>query len=308
MPCNPRDSAVQGQEVALQIQYLDTCNEPIEADATPEVEITDLDGNVIVASTSEDVSHLGDGLYQYTFRVPAAGDAGMWVDDWTALIDSATLNTSFSFTVVTPTLGLTTNTGPGRILLGDDVSLDFTDEELAGVNLLMKFLKSRLRSNGRKPVRDEFGAFVTDGYGELVTEECNVFDNDILAAFLCQALSEFNSVPFFTAYTFADQVIQTLFVHIVVEGAYVFALASQAIVEKGRDFTISDGGVNYQPPQLGDYLQTHYGNWLSSYRERLQFIKNSIRPGPRSYGTHTNLTSAAPAFTRLRHLRARRIV
>jgi hypothetical protein len=308
MPCNTRDFAVQGQEVALQIQYLDTCNDPVQADAVPEIEITDLDGNVIITSTSDGVSHLGDGLYQYIFRVPPTGDAGIWMDEWTASIDQAVLDTAFTFTVTTPTIALIPTTGPGKVLLGDDVDLDFTDEELAGVNLLMKFLKSRLRSNGVKPVRDEFGAFVTDGYGEMITEECNVFDDEILACFLCQGLSEFNSVPFFTAYNFSDQIVQTLFAHIIVEGAYVFALASQAIVEKGRDFVISDGGVNYQPPQLGDFLQSHYGTWLTSYRERLKFIKNSIRPGPRSYGTHTNLTSGAPAFTRLRHLRARRIV
>jgi hypothetical protein len=308
MPCNTRDSAVQGQEVSLQIQYLDTCGKPIVADDIPEIEITDLDGNIIVVSTSTNVSNLGDGLYEYIFRVPNGGDAGLWVDEWSAVIDSATLNTSFTFTVTTPALGLKATTGPGKILLGDDVNINFSDEELAGVNLLMKFLKSRLRSNGVKPVRDEFGAFVYDGYGELVTEQCNVFEDEILAGFLCQALSEFNSVPFFTAYAFSDQIIQTLFAHIIVEGAYVFALASQAIVEKGRDFTISDGGVSYQPPQLGDFLQSHYGTWLTSYRERLQFIKNSIRPGPRSYGTHTNLTGAAPAYTRLRHLRARRII
>ena len=56
MPCNPRDAAVQGQEVALQIQYLDTCNDPIVADVTPSVEISDLDGNVLITSTSTDVT------------------------------------------------------------------------------------------------------------------------------------------------------------------------------------------------------------------------------------------------------------
>lgn len=308
MPCNPRDLAVQGQEVALQIQYLDTCDQPIAADELPTIAISDLDGNLIVEPTTDGVSHLGDGLYQYTFRVPADGDAGLWTDEWNALIDSAALESSFTFTVVTAALGLTSNTGPGKIKLADDVSMDFSDLELAGINLLLKLLKSRLRSNGVKPVRDQFGAFVYDGYGELVTEVCNVFEDEILVAFLCQALSEFNSVPFFTAYSFADSIIQTLFAHIIVEGAYVIALASQSIVEKGRDFTISDGGINYQPPQLGDFLQSHYGTWLTSYRERLQFIKNSLRPGPRSYGTHTNLTSSAPAYTRLRHLRSRRII
>jgi len=68
MPCNPRDAAVQGQEVALQIQYFDTCNDPVVADEIPSIEITDLDGNVLVVSTATDVSHLGEGLYQYIFR------------------------------------------------------------------------------------------------------------------------------------------------------------------------------------------------------------------------------------------------
>lgn len=308
MSCNPRDLAVQGQEVVLQIQYYDNCGRKVAADETPTIQITDLDGNIVLEATDEDVEYLGDGLYQYLYRVPTDGDAGSWSDQWTAVIDQATLETNFNFTVVSPSLGLTATTGLGKISLADDVVFDWTDDEIYGINILLKFLKARLRSTGMKPVRDEFGAFVTDGYGEILTEECDVFSDEILIAFLCQALSEFNSTPFFTAYTFADPVIQTLFYQIIVEGAYVFALASQSILEKGRDFTITDGGINYQPPQLGDFLQTHYGTWLTSYRERLKFIKNSIRPGPRSFGTYSNLSSGAPAFTRLRHLRSRRIV
>ena len=307
MPCNPRDSAVQGQEVALQIQFFDTCGDKVAADETPTVQIMDLDGNIIVSATSEDVDYLGDGLYQYLYRVPASGDAGMWVDEWSATIDEAKLVTSFTFTVITPASGLSADTGPGKISIADDVIFDFTEEEIKGVNILLKFLKARLRSAGLKPVRNIDGAFVTDGYGETITEECDVFDNEVLVCFLCQGLSEFNAVPFFTAYTFGDQIVQTLFSQMIVEGAYVFALASQSMLEKGRDFTITDGGVNYQPPQLGDFLQSHYGTWLSSYRERLKFVKNSIRPGPRSFGTHTNLTGASPAYTRLRHLRSRRL-
>ena len=94
----------------------------------------------------------------------------------------------------------------------------------------------------------------------------------------------------------------------VFDGATIMALSSQALVEKGRDFTISDGGISYQPPQLGDFLSSHYSQWLTAYRERLKFIKNSIRPGPRGFGTYTNVASGAPAFVRLRHLRQRRIV
>lgn len=305
---NTRDAAVLGQEVTLQIQYFDPTGREIDADETPEIQITDSLGNIVLASSSTDVQRMDVGLYQYTYRVPAGSDAGAWMDEWSAIIDEAPLDISFVFTVVDPDAGMTADTGPGVISLGDDVDFDFTDEELFGINILLKFLKARLRSSGRRPVRDSFGKFVRDAYGELVTEECNVFDDEILVCFLCQAISEFNGVPFFTAYTFADQIIQSTFSSFIVEGAYIFALASQALVEKGRDFTITDGGMNYQPPQLGDFIQSHYGTWLTSYRERLKFVKNSIRPGPVGYGTHTNFASGAPAFTRLRHLRARRVL
>jgi hypothetical protein len=196
----------------------------------------------------------------------------------------------------------------GQVRIGDDVDFDFSDTEIEGINIMLKILKARLRSDGKSPVRDEFGAFVYDAYGERVLEDCDVFSNDILVAFLCSALSEFNGVPFFTAYSFADQIMQTTFLHHVVEGAMIMAMASQALVEKGRDFTISDGGLSYQPPTLGDFLNSQFSTWLTSYRERLKFVKNSIRPGPSSFGTYTNVSSGAPAFQRLKHLRARRIV
>lgn len=305
---NTRDAAVLGQEVLLQIQLFDANGDEVDADDTPEVRIRDFDGTVIEDFSSEDVSKIDTGLYQFSFTVPSGGDIGAWMDDWSATIDNAPFSATFVFNVVSPSSALSATTGPGKVQLADDVTFDFSEAEIKGINILLKYLKARLRSDGQKPVRDEFGAFVTDGYGNLVTEECNVFDDDILVCLLCQALSEFNMVPFFTAYNFSDQIIQTLFSSAIVEGAYVFALASQALVEKGRDFTITDGGVSYQPPQLGDFIQAHYGTWLTSYRERLKFIKNSIRPGPAGFGTYTNLASGAPAFTRLRHLRARRVI
>lgn len=308
MSCNPRDAAIQGQEVALQIQYYDNCGRKVVADDIPFIQITDLDGNVVLESTDEDVENLGNGLYQYKYRVPTGRDAGEWSDEWTAIIDEAEFVTSFTFSVITADSGLSADTGLGKIELGDSIVSNFSDQEIYGINVMLAYLKTRLRSTGRKPLRDQFGAFVLDGYGEIITEDCDVFTDGVLISLLCQSLSEFNSTPFFTAYTFADQVIQTLFAQVIVEGAYVYALASQSIIEKGRDFTITDGGVSYVPPQLGDFLQTHYGTWLTSYRERVKFIKNSIRPGPRSFGTYSNMTSGAPAFTRLRHLRGRRII
>jgi hypothetical protein len=300
---NNRNKAIRGEEVVLSIQYFGTDGLEIDPDSTPEIKITDVDGNIVIASTSDDVEREDVGLYTYTYDIGSNVDKGLWTDTWTGSVGDVQVINEFKFLVVDEA-----SATAGTITLGDDVDFDFSDEELEGVNTLLKYLKCRVRSEGQKPIRDEFGAFVTDGYGELVMEDCPVFTDEILVCFLCQALSEFNMVPFFTSFLFSDSVIKTLFSSAVVEGAYVIALASQSLVEKGRDFTISDGGISYQPPQLGDFLQSHYGTWLTAYRERLKFIKNSIRPGPRGFGTYTNIASGAPAFTRLRHLRQRRIV
>ena len=300
---NNRNKAIRGEEVELSIQYFGPDGLELDADSTPEIEIKDTDDNVVLASTSDDVEREGVGLYVYTFEVDSDADKGLWTDTWSASVDGVNLSSEFKFLVVDEA-----SSTAGTVTLGDDVDFDFSDEEIEGVNVLLKYLKARLRSEGQKPTRDEFGAFITDGYGELVMEDCPVFTDEILVCFLCQALSEFNMIPFFTAYLFSDTVIKTLFSSALVEGAYIVALASQALIEKGRDFQITDGGISYQPPQLGDFLQSHYQNWMTSYRERLKFMKGSIRPGPSGFGTYTNLSSGAPAFVRLRHLRARRII
>jgi len=300
-----RSRAIRGSTIELKIQYFDGAGNAANTDAIPEVRITDSNGDVIVPSSNVEVQKLDVGLYAYYYDVQTGDAEGLWEDNWHAEINGVGISNAFSFLVLDEgDLSAVT----GNVRLGDDVDFDFSQEELSGINTLLKYLKARLRSDGRKPKRDEFGAFISDGYGSILYEECNVFSDEILACFLCSSLSEFNMIPFFTSYTFADPVIQTLFSAAIVEGAYVFALASQSLLEKGRDFTISDGGVSYQPPALGDFLSSHYGTWLSSHRERLKFIKNNIRPGPIGYGTFTNLASGAPAFTRLRHLRSRRII
>lgn len=304
---NERSLAIQGQKVSLQIQFFDADGDKVDADKTPYIAIRDTEGDTILESTKKNVSRLDVGLYEYLFRVPEDAEQGTWMDDWTAIFDKTEFTSTQFFSVISPVEGLTATEGPAKIKLGDDVVFDFTQEELKGINVLLKLLKLRLRSHGISPVRDEFGKILTDGYGEIITKECNVFDDDVLVGMLISALSEFNSTPFFTTYRFSDELVYIMFSQPIVEIAYIFAVAGQALIEKGRDFTISDGGINYQAPQLGDFIQSHFSTWLTASRERIKFIKNSIRPGPVSFGTYSNLSSGAPAFTRLRHLRARRI-
>jgi hypothetical protein len=300
---NIRSKAIRGETVTLSIQYYGIDGLPVDPDFTPEILIKNLDGTAVVGPTSTGLVRASVGLYEYSYLVPKLADKGNWSDSWAATISGISVQNVFQFLVVDEA-----SATAGSVRLGDDVIFDFTEAEIVGINILLKFLKARLKNNGVKPKRDEYGAIIYDGYGEIVTEECNVFSDEILICFLCQALSEFNMVPFFTGFLFSDEVIYKLFAAAIVEGAYIFAIASQSLIEKGRDFTISDGGVSYQPPALGDFLNSHYGTWLSSYRERLKFIKNSIRPGPLNFGTYSNLSSGSPAFQRLRHLKARRII
>lgn len=300
---NNRNSAEKGETVRLNVQYYGIDGAVSDADTTPSIEIRSVDGSVIIAQTTEGVVRSEEGLYYYDYYVSSDADTGMWQDTWNAQIQGVSIEDSFNFLVISPA-----SVEIGSVRIGDEVSFDFSEEELNGINILLKYLKARLRSDGKKPKRDQYGAFVRDENGEIVYVECNVFSDELLVCFLCQALSEFNMIPFFTTFSFADRIIYTTFSQIIVEAAMVFALASQALVEKGRDFTISDGGVSYQPPALGDFLSSQYNNFLSNYRERVKFIKNSIRPGPRGFGTYTNLTSGSPAFARLRHLRQRRII
>ena len=49
----------------------------------------------------------------------------------------------------------------GAVSLGDSVDFDFSEAELVGLNILLKHLKARLRSDGKKPSRDEYGAFIS---------------------------------------------------------------------------------------------------------------------------------------------------
>mgnify|MGYP001361237715 CR=1 FL=1 len=300
---NNRNSAEKGETVRLNVQYFGIDGAVSDADETPSIEIKSVDGSVIISKTTEGVIRSDEGFYYYDYYVNSDADTGMWQDTWSAQIQGVSIEDSFNFLVISPA-----SVEIGSVRIGDEVSFDFSEEELNGINILLKYLKARLRSDGKKPKRDQFGAFVRDENGEIIYIECNVFSDELLVCFLCQALSEFNMIPFFTTFSFADRIIYTTFSQIVVEAAMVFALASQALVEKGRDFTISDGGVSYQPPALGDFLASQYNNFLSNYRERVKFIKNSIRPGPKGFGTYTNLTSGSPAFARLRHLRQRRII
>jgi len=125
--------------------------------------------------------------------------------------------------------------------------------------------------------------------------------------FLINGLNEFNQWPHFTSFNFCDAQITGLFSDIVIQGAYLLAVAAQSLIERGREFSINDNGVTYQPPIISEILTTQYNTQLAYYKEKLKAIKTSLKPAPKGLGTF-RVTAISPNFLRLRHLRERQIL
>ena len=75
--------------------------------------------------------------------------------------------------------------------------------------------------------------------------DCDIFSVDMLVTFLATALWDFNQVPFFTFFKFDDNNFVEQFGEILIEGATLSALASKSLIERGREFQVTDNGLNF---------------------------------------------------------------
>lgn len=281
----------------LTVQFRDNFGNPINTDTFPKITINQPSGSVALGPTSAGVSQLDIGKYLYQFTAPFAGPFGVWNDVWTSTINGFMVQNSGSF-IISHT-DLPAINSDGYVHLGDDPGFNFSQTAIKNINKLLKGLKARLNNDGKAKSQDAFG--------NVIYVDCSVFSDDMLITFLGTALSDFNQVPYFTFFTFEDTPIIDQFYDIIVEGATISALASQALIERGREFQITDNGVNFTPPTVSELLNTQYTTMLTNYYDKLRYIKNSMRPAPKGLGTLRPLATS-PQFLRLRHLRARQIV
>lgn len=77
-------------------------------------------------------------------------------------------------------------------------------------------------------------------------------DSDIVNA-LTLSISAFNCIPPFTNITFDDAVVRQIADILVAYAAYIL-LSRQSLFERGHEFSISDSGVQFTPPSLGDFI------------------------------------------------------
>lgn len=289
---------IQGRTIDLYIQLYDQAGNPANADETPQVKILDTNGTEKQAYSKVGVS-LCDvtGLYKLSYTIPEDVLDGYWTDSWKAVVGGENVTAEFSFLVMSS--GAIVESDAEIHYPGDEFTFEFTPEEVYGVNKLLKVLNARLKNTGTKQV--------PDGAGGYVETQCNVFSNDELIAFLVNSLSSFNQTPHFTDFKFSDAVIYNRFLDVIMQGATLLALAAQALIEKGREFNITDNGITYQPPQISEILNGQFGTELANYTDKLKYIKSSIKPSPRGLGT-LRIEGVSPAYRRLRHLRARRLL
>lgn len=285
-------------QVNLTVQFKDNLGTPVDTDSFPQISIIQPSGLVALAPTSTGVARVAAGKYSFIYTVPINGPYGVFNDVWIGYVNGFRVETTFSF-VVTHTQIPAINTD-GYVHLGDDPGFNYSQAAIKNINKLLKSLKARLNSAGK--------AKATDVYGNVTYVDCDIFSVDMLVTFLATALWDFNQVPFFTFFQFDEDNFVEQFGEILVEGATLYALASKALIERGREFQITDNGLNFNPPTVSELMNTQYSTLLTHYWEKLKYIKNSLRPSPKGLGVFSMNSAINPAFARLRHLRARRLI
>ncbi len=132
---------------------------------------------------------------------------------------------------------------------------------------------------------------------------CEIFGDSQLLSYLDLSLQSVNSHPTWTFYTL-DSLPRDWY-NVVVLGGYVYALNAQGLVERARNFNISDQGVNYTPPDLPGHFQSLAQAMEAKFAAEKERIKANVRPVPVGLGS-TRVLTPNPAILRMRHLRAHR--
>lgn len=133
---------------------------------------------------------------------------------------------------------------------------------------LIELLKNRLHSKGK--------AKSTDTNGNIIYVDVDIYDQATLESFVDLAVSEFNQTPYFTDFTLENSRFVDCFAEVLVEGATLYALSSKALIERGREFALTDSGISMQPPAVAEMLNTQFSTLLSHHWDKLKIIKLSI--------------------------------
>lgn len=295
---NRSEVVFQTDTVRLRAQFKGPDGLPIDLDNFPQIAIIQPGGNVMLGPTSAGVARISMGLYEYDLGIGINANIGVYTDVWSGTINGFTIQASFNFVVANTNLpGLNTD---GYIMLGDDPGFNYSQTAIMNINKILKALRARLNSSGKAKAKDK--------YGNVIYVDCDIYSVDMLVTFIADVLTEFNQIPHFTEFTFDDVEFVKMFQAILVQGATIRALAAKALIERGREFTISDNGINFTPPTVSEMLSTQWSTELTNFTEKLKQIKANMKPAPLGLGTLTITVARNPLVSQLKHRRARQII
>ncbi len=223
------------QNVNLTVQFRDQYGVLTNTDTLPTISIIQPSGDVLLAPTTMGVTNNSVGQYSFIYTIPINGPYGVWNDVWMGTINGFSVQATFSF-VVSHT-DLPNINSDGYLHLGDDPGFHYSQIALSNINKLLKMLKARLNSSGksRKVVN-----------GNVTYIDCDIYSVESLTTFLAMALSDFNQTPYFTFITFDQTPYIDQFAEVLVQGATLYGLASMALIERGREFQVTDAGSKLQ--------------------------------------------------------------
>jgi hypothetical protein len=271
-----------------------TSGELVDLDYFPQISLQEPSGNVLSDFSSTGVYRLSTGTYGYDYALGATPSLGVWTDYWRGTYGVNTLYNSHNFMVHMTQAPIIDS--DGYVGLGAEPGFNYSQNATKNINKLLWMLKARLNSSGK--------ALIKDQYGNQQMVDCDIYTIPQLTTFLIAGLDAFNMIPFFTDYTFEDTEFFRVFGEIIVRFALIWALASKALIERGREFQINDNGVSFQAPAVSDVLMTQYSNEYNMWKEQANLIKNSMRGAPLGL-VGLNGYQSSPAWRRLRFVRAR---
>ena len=266
-----------------------------DLDSFPQIAIMQPNGNVFFGASSLGVYRLAVGTYGFDFEIPFTTSLGTWMDRWSGQMNGQTIINEYSFTVFTTQVPAV-NTD-GYVALGDEPAYNFSQEAIQNINIIMKGVRTRLSSSGL--------AKTTDAFGNVTYQNCDIFSVDQLTVFIVGALSAFNQIPTFTAFTFESSEIIKIFWEVLVQHAVIYALGSKALLERGREFNITDNGVSFVPPSMSELLNTQFSAELGNWTEKVKLIKQNMKPA--ALGLSLGSAMGSPRLRILRTMRQRQI-
>ena len=272
----------QTETVQLRASFYNLAGDLADLDSFPTIKIIEPSGNLVLGPTSAGIARLGVGQYNFDYALGINASLGVWVDFWRGNLEGNILTKELNFVVQNTQMPMVN--GDGYESLGDDFGFHFSQVEIRNINKILRVTRRRLNSAG--------WAQTVDIYGNPEKKWCDIFSVEELVDFICNSLSMFNQIPYFTSFTFFDSEIISVFLEILVQGAVLNALAAKALIEKGRETGVQDNGISWTPASIGDLLQTQYTTELSDYKDKVRYVKNSCRPAPYSSGILTTSTGA----------------